>query len=215
MVADTLNQKYDGNSPRRFAMGKVVKNAAPSQEVVAQLMAKRSGGGPDGQEEGGPSVSDQLSELADGLGQMFDLMVAIHEQEKSRDKVFDTLYTELNDYKNDFFYERLKPIVRPLLFLLDSIEQFQEEIASRDDPGASSVKLNLEHFHDQLVEVLHICEMQPMEAPDGDFNAKTQKAVEVVPVKPDQDGKVQRVVRKGWTMNGQMLRPSDVVVGKS
>ena len=32
---------------------------------------------------------DRIEEIAEGLDQLFDLMVSLHEQEKTRDKMFD------------------------------------------------------------------------------------------------------------------------------
>lgn len=218
MVADTLanNNPFNRRSQSKFALGRVVHNAAPSQDEVRKIVARKAAGQlePEG-EPAKVSVSEQLEQIAEGLGQMFDLMAVIHDQEQSRDKVFDTLYHELHDYKNDFFYERLKPIVKPLLFLMDSLEQYHEELARGQAPTAESVAQNLEHFHHQLADVLDICQVQRMPLPSHEFDAKTQRAVEVLAVTPAEDGKVQRVVRRGYTLNGQMLRPADVVVGKA
>ena len=219
MVADTLtnNNPFNRRSQSKFALGRVVNNAAPSEEMVKQIMAKKAGGSPEPTPEaelGKPAVGEQLEQIVEGLGHMFDLMAVIHDQEQSREKVFDTLYKELHDYKNDFFYERIKPIVRPLLFLMDSIEENQLEVAAEGDakPGVAQ---NLEHFHHQILDILEICQVERLPTPQGEFEARTQRAVEVVSVVGHQDGTVQRVVRSGYSLNGQMFRPADVVVGKA
>ncbi len=145
------------------------------------------------------------------------------DHEKTHEKVFDTLHAELSSYKNDFIYEHLKPVVRPLLFLFDSLEQFEEEITRLEPPAQEErrqefsprlVRENLHYFREQLVEALRICEVTQMDKPEGAFNPKLHKAVEVVPVAADQDNTVQRVVRSGWYLNGQLLRPAEVVVGR-
>ena len=170
-------------------------------------------------------VAAELAEMRDEIERLTEQVTQVNERESSLERVFDTLHAELSDYKNDFLYEHLKPVVRPLLFLFDSIEQFDSEVAMTQDsapnptptPGtlaAFVVRENVEYFRDQLVEALQVCEVTIMEAPRGAFNAKFHKAVDVMPVPREQDGTIVRVVRSGWFLNGQLLRPAEVVVGK-
>ena len=170
-------------------------------------------------------VAAELAEMRDEIERLTEQVTQVNERESSLERVFDTLHAELSDYKNDFLYEHLKPVVRPLLFLFDSIEQFDSEVAMTQDsapnptpaPGtlaAAVVRENVEYFRDQLVEALQVCEVTIMEAPRGAFNAKFHKAVDVMPVPRERDGTIVRVVRSGWFLNGQLLRPAEVVVGK-
>ena len=170
-------------------------------------------------------MSAELAEMRDEIERLTEQVTQVNERESSLERVFDTLHAELSDYKNDFLYEHLKPVVRPLLFLFDSIEQFDSEVAMTQSvspnptptPGtlaALVVRENIEYFRDQLVEALQVCEVTIMEAPRGAFNSKFHKAVDVMPVEREKDGTIVRVVRSGWFLNGQLLRPAEVVVGK-
>ena len=170
-------------------------------------------------------VAAELSGLRDEIERLTQQITQVNEREGSLERVFDTLHAELSDYKNDFLYEHLKPVVRPLLFLFDSIEQFDSEVAMTQDAGpnptatpgtlaAFVVRENIAFFRDQLVEALQVCEVTIMEAPRGAFNSKFHKAVDVMPVEREKDGTIVRVVRSGWFLNGQLLRPAEVVVGK-
>lgn len=213
------------SSERRFGLGRLVKNTTPPEELVAKILQSRSknDGGVTGNVAGNAATPDttgaKIDQISEGMGQLFDLVAAVHEQHAARDKAFDLLYEELADYKADFFYERLKPIVRSLLFLLDSMEEFDREIVESDKIGReldnAHVKANLEHFRDQLIDSLYIAEMAPIEPQTNEFDAKTQRAVEVVPVPPEQNNTVLRTIRGGWTIGGNILRPADVVVGKA
>jgi molecular chaperone GrpE (heat shock protein) len=140
--------------------------------------------------------------------------------------VFDALHAELNDYKRDFIYEHMKPLLRPLLFIYDSIESFDKEIEryevdqltqnlSPDALRATKVRQNINFLREQLVEALQVCEVEPMSYPIGTFDPKTQKAIETVPVDFTQDGQVMNVIRIGWTMRGHILRPAEVIIGKA
>lgn len=172
----------------------------------------------------GTDVAAELMQLRDTLEQLNDQIVQVNERETSLERVFDALHAELADYKNDFLYEHLKPVVRPLLFLFDSLEQFDGEVAmaestmTQEASGAvlspPVVRENVRFFRDQLIEALRVCEVTIMDPPQGAFNAKFHKAVDVMPVPSEQDGTVVRVVRSGWFLNGQLLRPAEVVVGK-
>lgn len=93
---------------------------------------------------------------------------------------------------------------------MDSIEEYCSKIGDKPE-----IVENLRHFHEQLLEALTIAQVTPMDKPSGEFIAKTQRAVGVETVDAAQNGQIVRVVRGGWLLNGQILRPSDVVVGKS
>ena len=169
------------------------------------------------------SGHDHLETIHNEVLRMSQLVESINERESSQEKVFNTLHAELRSYKNDFIYEHLKPIVRPLLFLYDSMEQFKDEIeeSNRNLRGFEArsmspklVRQNIEYFKDQLVEALRICEVVPMEMPRGQVNAKLHKIIDVVPVNAEQDGIIQRVIRSGWYINQQVLRQAEVIVGK-
>ena len=163
------------------------------------------------------AVREKLGAIADQVGEM-------NARESTQEKVFNTLHGELSAYKKDFIYEHLKPVVRPLLFLYDSLEQFDGEVARlersenkerREALSPIAVRQNIAYFRDQLVEALRVCEVMMMDAPSGAFNAKLQKAVGVEKVTEDKANTVVRVVRSGWYLNGQLLRPAEVIVGKS
>jgi len=165
----------------------------------------------------------ELQEMRDGMESMQRAMMEMSDREASQERVFNVLHTELNEYKNDFIYEHLKPVVRPLLFLFDSLQQFDEEVArherveteeKRHELSPHLVRENIQYFREQLVEALRICEVVPMDEPQGDFDPKLHKAVDVVPVAAAQDNTIQRVVRSGWYLNGQLLRPAEVVLGR-
>lgn len=156
--------------------------------------------------------------LRDELNDMRQMLARITERNTVEQRVFDTLHSELKDYKNDFFYERLKPIVRPLLFLHDSIEQLDCELAARetaDEQLKRDVTENIQFLRTQLTEILAICEVTPITETRGRFDPAIHKAVESVQVAPEEDNTIQRVVRSGWYLNGTLLRPVEVVRGRA
>lgn len=169
-------------------------------------------------------VASELSDLRSEIQRLSEQVGYINERESSLERVFDTLHAELADYKNDFLYEHLKPVVRPLLFLFDSLEQFDSEVSMAEATmnanaqggilSPQGVRDNVQYFRDQLTEALRVCEVTIMDTPKGPFNPKFHKAIDVMPVPSEQDGTIVRAVRSGWFLNGQLLRPAEVVVGK-
>ena len=203
----------------------VAAPAKPASPPVAAPAANAAAPVAGAGANGNVNVIPHLHELRDEIERLTEQITQVNERESSLERVFDTLHAELSDYKNDFLYEHLKPVVRPLLFLFDSIEQFDSEIAMAEtaSPGALAtsgtlsagiVRENVHFFRDQLVEALRVCEVTVMDPPEGAFNPKFHKAVDVESVPKESDGTIVRVVRSGWFLNGQLLRPAEVVVGK-
>jgi molecular chaperone GrpE (heat shock protein) len=171
------------------------------------------------------SLHLDFEEMKAEMERMHHIVNELNERESSMEQVFNTLHSELMDYKKDFIYEHLKPIVRPLLFLYDSLEQFDREIELYERPHTDErrqtglaprlVRENIGYFREQLVEALRICEVTQMETPAGAFLPRLHKAIDVAPVDQSQDNQIIRVVRAGWYLNNQVLRPAEVVVGKA
>jgi molecular chaperone GrpE (heat shock protein) len=170
------------------------------------------------------AVVAEIDALRDAMEQVFYVVSQINERETSQEKVFNTLHDELRDYKTDFIYEHLKPVVRSLLFLYDSLEQFDVEVSGHELPAGqerrgtlspSTVRENIGFFRDQLVETLQLCEVARMETPEGVYNPKLHKVIEAVPVESGENNVIQRVLRSGWYLNGQLLRPAEVVISKT
>lgn len=165
---------------------------------------------------------DELDELRDTLSEVHRLLAEVADRGTAQDKVFDTLHSELQDYKNDFIYEHLKPVLWPLLFLFDSLEQYGREIVHRATETkdsrveAKEVLDHLKFFRGQLVEALRICEVTPMKQPQGMIDPKLHKGISVDVVDdPDLENTIRRVVRTGWYLNGKVLRHAEVVIGKT
>jgi molecular chaperone GrpE (heat shock protein) len=172
------------------------------------------------------AMGQNIGLLREQLGEVRGELHALNHRGADSQRVFDALHHELNDYKRDFIYEHMKPLLRPLLFLYDSLEGFDQEMKLYEEnqqgqtlaPDAlrgTKVRQNIGFLRDQLVQALEVCEVEPLAPPSGHFDPKTQKAIDTVAVAPEQDGTIAQVLRVGWTMNGHLLRPAEVVLGKA
>lgn len=211
--------------PKFFTQGAEAAAEATLLEIGEARNTNGNGNAPPPVKVAAPGdVAAQIAAMTEMLGGLSGQIAQVNERETSLERVFDALHSELADYKNDFLYEHLKPVVRPLLFLFDSLEQFDGEVAMAEATLTSEtrgellsppiVRENIRYFRDQLIEALRTCEVTIMDAPRGSFNAKFQKTVDIMPVPQAEDNQILRVVRSGWFLNGQLLRPAEVVVGK-
>lgn len=163
----------------------------------------------------------EIQELRETVSEIHRVLAEFADRGTAQEKVFDTLHSELQDYKNDFIYEHLKPVLWPLLFLFDSLEQYAREVVSRvSTTGSQHVEAkevldHLKFFRGQLVESLRICEVTPMKQPSGVLDVKCHKGIGVEVVSdPALENTIRRVVRTGWFLNGKVLRHAEVIVGK-
>ncbi len=176
---------------------------------------------------------DAIDAMASAMTQMQSSLEAVRadvsqikHKGSDSERVFNALHTELGDYKRDFVFEHVKPLLRPLLFVFDSLDEFDHEMAlyqnaqetqslAPDALKATKVRENIAFVRDQLEQALASCDVEPLPVPNGRFDGHEQKAVGTVPVAPELDGTIQRVERQGWTLKGHVLRPTEVVVGKA
>lgn len=164
----------------------------------------------------------ELQEMRETIMEMHRVIHEVADRGSAQEKVFDVLHNELQEYKNDFIYEHLKPVLWPLLFLFDSLEQYAREIVQRvsttnaPELEAKEVLDHLKFFRGQLVEALRICEVTPMKQPSGLIDPKHHKGIGVEKVDdPADENSIRRVVRTGWYLNGKVLRHAEVIIGKT
>lgn len=200
--------EQNSESGLRRLFGGVAQSEVETAPKAAMLSQTASGQTPaPGQmyrrASGGSNANGALAELRDEIEQsrveLGEMLGKLLERKPLDQSVFDALHAELRDYKDDFFYERLKPIVRAFLFVFDAIEQFEAELTQRENDGLTRdsetlelTRRNLAYFRQQLTDALSTCEAFPLENPTA-------------------LGK--NTVRSGWTLNGKTLRAAEIVRG--
>jgi molecular chaperone GrpE (heat shock protein) len=228
---ETANRDYKEPRASVLRMSREELDALDSEHGVGEGIgvsseaARASVGGPRAEltTKSKSELVDEIDEMRENMEEMTRMLQDMYERGSAQEKVFNTLHAELQDYKNDFIYEHLKPVVRPLLFLYDSMENFDLEIAQYERPDQEErragctpgiVRENVAFFREQLVESLRICEVTPMAKPEGQYDPRLHKAVDIALVDEEHENTIQRVVRSGWYLNGRVFRHAEVVVGK-
>lgn len=99
-------------------------------------------------------------------------------------------------------------LVRKLLPVLDHLEQALSGIREEEKQSGwiKGVELAVKEF-EQVLQGEGLEEIQA----EGQFNPALQEAVDT---KGGEDNKILKVVRKGYTLNGKVIRAAQVVVGR-
>lgn len=100
-------------------------------------------------------------------------------------------------------------LVSKLLPVVDSLDQAVAGAseAEKNSGWLQGVLMSIKQFRQVLAEEGLV------EIPaEGDFDPNLHEAVEV---RTGEDGKILEVVQRGYTLNGKVIRPARVVVGKA
>jgi molecular chaperone GrpE len=106
--------------------------------------------------------------------------------------------------------------------LLDVVDNLDRAIAAARDPGASTpstardqLARGVELVRDQFLAKLDALGVSRVPALGQPFDAVHHEAVTTSPVsEPSQDGMVIAVIREGYAIGDDLLRPASVVVGR-
>jgi molecular chaperone GrpE len=106
--------------------------------------------------------------------------------------------------------------------LLEVVDNLDRAIAASRDPAGSSpseavdrVAKGVELVRDQFLDKLEAFGVSRVPALGRPFDALRHEAVSTAPVEhPDQDGVVLIVVKEGYAIGDELLRPASVIVGQ-
>jgi molecular chaperone GrpE (heat shock protein) len=132
-------------------------------------------------------------------------------QDETQQKAFDTLYEELKQYKEDFIFQAEKPFLLDLLLFYDSLNWFHASLERRE-MSPDVVNDSFQYLLDEFLELLYRRDVIPCEGGDR-FDRKVHKAVRVAAAAtPEDDWKVESVLKRGFIRNDKMLRAEEVSV---
>ena len=104
-------------------------------------------------------------------------------------------------------------VLREILEVVDSLDRGVEAAAVETDPA--SLRQGLIQVRDQFLSFLGRQGVEPMNLLGTDYDPHAAEAVAVVPARQEADhNKVAEEVRRGFTIDGQVLRPAQVRVAR-
>ncbi len=110
-------------------------------------------------------------------------------------------------------------LARRLLSVADSLDRAMDSYNTKQDSGFEFVEKmlggtrnNLEMTYNQLMTSLGVTPIAPL---SGDrFNDELHSAIESTPNTSLPDKTILSLVRKGYTLNGELIRPAEVVISR-
>jgi molecular chaperone GrpE len=107
-----------------------------------------------------------------------------------------------------------RDVISELLEVLDNLERAIE--AARRSPSADVLLQGVDMVRRQFLAKLEGIGVTPIESTGAPFDPSLHEAVSTVPATtPDQDGRVIGVVRQGYRIGDDVLRPAAVAVAKA
>ena len=116
-------------------------------------------------------------------------------------------------YGKKDFVEKLLPAYE---VLLRQQSKMQKETADKKISGEMKSLLDgLNMVLGEMDKAFKAEGIQRLDCVGKPYDALTAEAIAVIPAKPEQDGVVLEEVQMGFMMDGKILRPARVVVGKA
>lgn len=141
--------------------------------------------------------------------------------QRERDDLYDRLLrstAEFDNYRKRVERERrdlvdaaAADIVRDLLPVVDD---FDRALAA-PSPHTDALRRGVELIHRRLLDVLRTRGVEPFDSIGEMFDPAWHEAVATEPVGAHRDGEIVAELRRGYRLNGKLLRPAQVKVAQS
>ena len=169
---------------------------------------------------------DELSARDDGAADpgvsepSGDLQKAIEERDALQDRLLRK-QAEFENYRKRIERERSEyaqfasaELMRELLNALDSFDLAIRNAGSENSAGDNMLR-GLDLVYKQFQDTLGRFGLKPIEAKGQPFNPNFHQAVSTVPTDEVEENTVVEELRRGYTLNGRLLRPAMVSVSVS
>ncbi len=121
---------------------------------------------------------------------------------------------QLRDQYRQEARRQIVALLKQLLQVADHLELALQYARSGEEVTLEGVAMGVEMVHRQLLDLLKGIGVEPIEAVGRPFDPYRHEAVEALP-SPDVDEEtVVEEVRKGYILEGQVLRPAQVKVAR-
>lgn len=166
-------------------------------------------------------VTSELEKLRKTVGGVEEHIVKVAEayqkltKDKRKDQAYDQLYEELRQYKSNFLATAQKPLLLDVILLHDGVCRTMASFAELPDEKVTRqmVMDALAHTRDEILEVLYRRDIERIGDAPKKLDVTLQKPVSRIDTdNVDEDKDIVQVVRDGFSQNGVVLRPQEVVV---
>lgn len=155
-----------------------------------------------------------LSTLQQNFSSLLQVVTNRLSYDRTKEVVFDRLYKEMEELKQDQELRKMRPLYIDLILLIDRMNNIYNDKleAGEKNPELISTLQTLSH---EVLEILYRRGVELIVAPSNRFDPKIQQVVEVIPTKNRaEDNLVVHMVRHGFKYKDVVLRPEEVVIKK-
>ncbi len=110
--------------------------------------------------------------------------------------------------REDLFKQAAKDIIKDILPTIDDLALALEKAENKDDPFVAGVKM----VYDNLIKSLGGHGATPIDSLGEPFDANFHDALAQLPDAEVEEGHIVNEVKRGWLLNGKLLRAAQVVV---
>ncbi|MGP1362338.1 MAG: nucleotide exchange factor GrpE [Bacteroides sp.] len=192
----------------------IIDNSQEVKEAAAQIQTEKI---QDGIDEVVTEESEAEKEDTKAVDERFEL--AKQEAEEWKDK-FLRLSAEFDNYRKRTLREKQELVAvaseGTLLKILPVIDDFERALQNNTSTAdIESIRTGMELIYKLLLRFLQECGVTEIEALDQELNTDYHDAITQFPVEDESKrGRVVDVLRKGYLLNGRVLRHAQVVVGE-
>lgn len=133
----------------------------------------------------------------------------------SKDKIIDSLHTELQTYRDDLVFKILRPIITDLIDMHRDINSMLGYEKKTDGETVPTTRLlnTLESFQSTIVEILARNEVEAFSEPGESFVPKRQRSIRVLETDdPAKDGTIADRLRCGFIYEDRLIAHEQVAV---
>jgi molecular chaperone GrpE len=162
-----------------------------------------NGGGAPSDEQVSPDVQQELDALKQERDGLYDRLLR-------KQAEFDNYKKRVEREKSEFMQFASADLIKELLNALDSFELALKNAAAK--PDAQSILRGSELIYKQIQDTLTRFGLKPIEAKGKTFDPHFHQAVATQPTDEVEENTVIEEMRKGYLLNGRLLRPAMVSV---
>lgn len=158
---------------------------------------------------------EHLMKELSGIKNLFNTRL---KYDKYKEEIINKLHDENQKYKGDLLRKTQLPIFNDLIILIDDIRKLTSQYKEKPEEEIDVTRL-LRYFSDVPEDIEYVLNKYGVVAhevaPLDDFNPKLHKAVKrIKTTEQKNDGKIEKVLKTGYDMDGYKMRFSEVCVYK-
>ncbi len=154
------------------------------------------------------TLSQKIDTLQKNILTVTDILKQRLSYDQTKEKAFEYLYSELDSLKRNQNFEDNKNLFADLILFFDRLEQYGQQNENSNHNEFTSLK-------EELLEIFGRRDIEQINAGDNSFSSSLQQAITTKIVdSAENDKRVIRVLRQGFTHHDKVIRPQEVILGR-